>query len=154
MSFSCKCFCYYRRHSNNNKICLLPSSACFQQRFHDWFFVLWYNSDEQHYYLTPTKSVICHIYAVSPFQLLSMVPFTSGYRYTKNWSVTVNYNCFYIFFITYTICLYFLSSHVLTALEFDRNYFAISFEKLQSHNSIIKSKSHKSEKYSKNKKPK
>ena len=90
MSFSWTCFCYYKRHSNNNNICLLPSSACFQQRFHDRFSVLWYNSDEQHYYLTPTESVICHIYAnVSPFQLLSLVPFHIRLPfYTENWSVT------------------------------------------------------------------
>ena len=44
--FSYTWFCYYRKHpDNNNKICLLPSSACFWQHFHDWFFVLRYNSD-------------------------------------------------------------------------------------------------------------
>ena len=36
MSFSSTCFCYYMKHpNNNNKICPLRSSACFQQRFHD-----------------------------------------------------------------------------------------------------------------------
>ena len=35
-----------RKHpNNNNKICPIPSSACYQQHFHDWFPVLRYNSD-------------------------------------------------------------------------------------------------------------
>ena len=43
---SSTCFCYYRKHPNNdNKICPLPSSSCFQQHFHDWFNVLRHNSD-------------------------------------------------------------------------------------------------------------
>ena len=43
---SSTCFWYYRKHSNNdNKVCLLPSSSWFQQHFHDWFYVLRYNSD-------------------------------------------------------------------------------------------------------------
>ena len=43
------CYGYdYRKHpNNNNKICSLPSSSCFQQHFHDWFYVLRYNSDLQ-----------------------------------------------------------------------------------------------------------
>ena len=44
LSFSASCF--YRKHPNNdNKICSLPSSGCFQQHFHDRFSVLMYNSD-------------------------------------------------------------------------------------------------------------
>ena len=46
-------------HPNADKICLLASSAAFQQHFHDWFCVRRYNSAEHHYYLTPTKSVVC-----------------------------------------------------------------------------------------------
>ena len=39
-------FMFYRKHPNNdNKICPLPSSSCFQQHFHDWFCVFRYNSD-------------------------------------------------------------------------------------------------------------
>ena len=46
ITFSSTCFCYYRKHPNNdNMICPLPSSSCFQQHFHDWFYVLTYNSD-------------------------------------------------------------------------------------------------------------
>ena len=38
--------CYYRKHhKNDNKICPLPSSFCFQQHFHDRFYVFRYNSD-------------------------------------------------------------------------------------------------------------
>ena len=45
-TFFSTCFCYYRKHpNNNNKICLLPSSSCFQQHFHGWLYVLRYNSD-------------------------------------------------------------------------------------------------------------
>ena len=43
---SSTCFCYYRKHPNNdNKICPLPSSSCFQQHFHDWFYVVRHGSD-------------------------------------------------------------------------------------------------------------
>ena len=36
VSFSSTCFYYYKKHPNNgNKICLLLSSACFQQHSHD-----------------------------------------------------------------------------------------------------------------------
>ena len=51
------CFCYYRKHPNNdNKIYPLPSYACFQQHFHDWFLVtdaiqMWRNLNQHHYYL-------------------------------------------------------------------------------------------------------
>ena len=46
ISFSFTCFCYYRKHPNiNNKIFPLPYSTCFQQQFHDWFFLLRYNSN-------------------------------------------------------------------------------------------------------------
>ena len=46
MPFSSACFRYYRKHpSNDNKTCLVPSSSCFQQDFHDWFYVFRYNSD-------------------------------------------------------------------------------------------------------------
>ena len=46
ISFSSACFCHYKKHPNNdNKICQLRSSSCFQQRVHDWFCVLRHNSD-------------------------------------------------------------------------------------------------------------
>ena len=49
ISFFSTCFCYYRKqetsYNNENKISSLPSSSCFQQHFHDWFYVLRYNSD-------------------------------------------------------------------------------------------------------------
>ena len=35
----------FRKHPNNDdNICILPSSTCFQQYFHDWSLVLYYNS--------------------------------------------------------------------------------------------------------------
>ena len=40
ISFSYTCFIYYRKHPNNdNMICRLPSSACFQQHCHEWSFI-------------------------------------------------------------------------------------------------------------------
>ena len=47
ISFSSTGLCYYRKHLNNddNEICPLLSYSCFQQHFHDWFYVLRYNSD-------------------------------------------------------------------------------------------------------------
>ena len=45
-SFSSTYFSYYRKHPNSDKkIFPLPSSSCFQQHFHDWFYVLRCNSD-------------------------------------------------------------------------------------------------------------
>ena len=74
------CFFYYRKHTNNDKICLPPSSSCFQQLFHDWLNVLRYNWDLsnliEHYYIISTASVIWQIDRnFSPFQSLSMLPF-------------------------------------------------------------------------------
>ena len=46
ISLSFTCFRYYRKHPNNdNNICSLLSSSCFQQHFHEWFYVLRYNSN-------------------------------------------------------------------------------------------------------------
>ena len=63
-SFFSICFCYYRKHTNkDNKICLLPSSACFPQHFHD-------------YYLISIKSVIWTVDAnYFPFHSLNMLSF-------------------------------------------------------------------------------
>ena len=44
--FPYTCFCYYRKHPNNdNKICHLSSSAFFQQHYHYWFSLLRCNLD-------------------------------------------------------------------------------------------------------------
>ena len=46
ISLSSTCFCYYKNRPNNdNKICPVLSSSSFQQHFHNWFYVLRYNSD-------------------------------------------------------------------------------------------------------------
>ena len=64
ISFSCTCSCRYRKHPNNdNNICALESSACFQQHFDGWFTVLSYNSYLKKFEWTPllltlTKSMI------------------------------------------------------------------------------------------------
>ena len=45
-TFSSTCFCHHRKHPiNGSKIYPLPSSSCFQQHSHDWFYILRYNSD-------------------------------------------------------------------------------------------------------------
>ena len=46
VTFSSTCSCYYKKHpKNDNKICPLPLSSCFLQHFHDWLYLLRYNSD-------------------------------------------------------------------------------------------------------------
>ena len=82
ISFSSTCFCYYRKHPNNdNKICSLLCSTCFKQHFHDCFLYLgtiqiWGNFIWHCHYLTWTKSVICQIDPnCSPFQSLNMLSF-------------------------------------------------------------------------------
>ena len=134
ISFSSICFCYYRKHPNNdNKIFPLPSSSCFQQHFHDWFYVLRWNSDLWKLVWTlllsnSTTSVIWHIDAnCFPFQLLK-VPVTSFSHQARTLKTNLlglisNFSKYY--FKTGTICLLFLSSHVFTALEFDTNHFGI-----------------------------
>ena len=45
-TFSSTCFCHHRKHPiNGSKIYPLPSSSCFQQHSHNWFYILRYNSD-------------------------------------------------------------------------------------------------------------
>ena len=80
ISFSSTCFCYYRKHVNDDKkICLLPCSSCFQQHFHDWFYGLRYNSD-----LPKLEWVIWRVEAnFSPFQLLNMLRLIIIYRSSR-----------------------------------------------------------------------
>ena len=86
-TFYSTCLCYYRKHPNNdNKICPLPYSACFQQHFHDWLSVL-YNLDDHHYYLAPNKSVISQIDPI-PSQFITIpaaeyAPFSHPTRTVK-----------------------------------------------------------------------
>ena len=123
ISFSSACFCYYRKHPNNdNKIS--SQLACFQQRFQDWFFVrrftirIWQNLNEHYCYLTSIKSAIWQIDTNrSPFQLLNMLPFHI-LRNTR--TLKTNLLQFIIIFSKYyfkigTIFHLFLSSYLFTA---------------------------------------
>ena len=83
ISFSSTCFCYYRKHPiDGNKICPLPSSACFQQHFMtDSLYLstikIWRNLKEHFYYLSSTKSMICQIDANHSSRWICFL-FTSG----------------------------------------------------------------------------
>ena len=104
ISFSSICFFYYKKHPNNhNKICPLPSSTCFQQHCHDWLL------------FPSTKSAICQIDAnCSLFQSFNMLLFHIRLEYIK----LIYYGLVSVFSKYYfkigTICLFFVSSHVLT----------------------------------------
>lgn len=119
-------FLLLRETSNNdNKICLLPSFACLQQHFHDWFSVPRYNSDNNYYYLTPTNSVICQINPnLFPFQLVNMPCFHIRLQHVNlNYSLISSFpNCSLKMaqFVSF-----FIFSHVFTALEFDSSSFYI-----------------------------
>ena len=101
---------------------------------------IWQNLNEHHDYLTSTKSVFCQIDAnYSPFQSLNMVSF-----YIRLECLKLICNSLISFFSNYhfkidTLCLFFLSSHTFTALEFDNNYFGILHRKIvkpRGHNEI------------------
>ena len=87
---------------------------------------IWQNLDENHYYLTSTKSMICQIDVnCSPFQSLNMLSFQIRLEQLK----LIYYSLMSIFskyhLKTGTLHIFFSSSHVFTALEFYNNYFAI-----------------------------
>ena len=132
ISFCSTCFCYYRKHPiNNNKICLLPSSPCFQEHFHDWFYVLRYNSDLSKLewrillfnfsYILDLKNrhklffILVAEYASFSYQATTLK--------TNLLGLISTFSKYY--FKTGIICLLSLSSHVLTALEIDSYHFGI-----------------------------
>ena len=132
ISFSFICFCYYRKHPNNdNKICLLPSFSCFQQHFHDWFYVLRYISDLSKLEWTLLLLNFNYIRNLTNRRKLFSIPvpeyasFSHQARTLKtNLLGLISTFCKY-YLKTGTICFLFLSSHVFTALEFDSNHFSI-----------------------------
>ena len=75
VSFSSTCFCYYKKHPNNNtKICP-PQSFITDSQYLGTIQICW-NLNEHYYYLTSPKSKICQIGTnCSPFQSLNMLPF-------------------------------------------------------------------------------
>ena len=127
MSFSSTCFCYYRKHPNNDKkICPLPSS-CFQQHFYDCSMYLCTiqicrNLNEYNYYLIPTTFVIWQIVLHSSRWICFPISNFSKY-----------------YFKTGTTCLLFSFSHVFTALGLDSNHFGTLLWKIikpRGHNEI------------------
>ena len=115
ISFFCTYSCHYRKYTNNdNKICPLTSSTCFQQHFHDEFPELRCNSNLKKLEwsavsLTSTKSVICQIFVnCSPFQLLNMPPFNIGPERLKLTYETLIINFSRYYFKIGTFCVLFL----------------------------------------------
>ena len=101
---------------------------------------IWQNLDENHYYLTSTKSMICQIDVnCSPFQSLNMLSFHIRLEQLKliYYSLMSIFSKYYL--KTGTLHIFFSSSHVFTALEFYNNYFAILLWKIvkpRDHNEI------------------
>ena len=129
-------FCYYRKHSNSdNKICLLTSS-CFQQHFHDKFYVLKYNTDLSKLEWTLllfTFNYICGL--KNKLKLFSILVA----EYAKSYLLGLISNFSQYYFKTDPIYILFLSSHVFTALEFDSNHFGVLLWKIvkpRDHNEI------------------
>ena len=127
---SSTCFCYYRKHPNNdNKICLLPSSSCFQQYFHDWFHVLSYNSDLSKLKWTLRLFNFNYTHDLTNRHKLFSIPaaeyasFSHQARTLKTNVLGLISNFSKCYFKEGTICLLFFSSHVFTA--FDSNHFGI-----------------------------
>ena len=101
---------------------------------------IWQNLNENHYYLTSTKSMICQIDVnCSPFQSLNMLSFHIRLEQLKliYYSLMSIFSKYYL--KTGTLHIFFSSSHVFTALEFYNNYFAILLWKIvkqRDHNEI------------------
>ena len=146
VSFSSACSCYYRKHpNNNNKICALSSTTCFQQHFHDWFSVLRCNSDLwklEWTILLFNSNYILHLTNRRKLFAVLVAEYASCSHQTKRLKTDLlglissfsKYS-----FKTGTICLLFLPSHVFTALEFDGNHFGILLWKIvkpRDHNEI------------------
>ena len=94
-----------------------------------------WNLNEHHYCLTSTKPNLfkknCQIDATcSPFQSLDMFPFQIRLACLKLTYHRLISNFSRYYFKTGTLCLLFSSFHVLTALEFDSNYFGILLWKI------------------------
>ena len=123
-SFSSICFCYYRKHPNNdNKICLLPSSSCFQQQhFHDRLYLLGYNSDLSKLEWTLLLFNFNYICDLTNRRRLFSIPVAEYSRFSHKAStlktnllgLISNFAKYY--FKTGSSCLFFLSSLVFTTL--------------------------------------
>ena len=140
-SFSFTCFCYYRKHPNNdNEICPLPSSSGFQQHFHDCW-----NLNDYYYYLIENVIWKLQLCDLKNRRKLFSIP-VAEYAYFSHQDRTLKTNLLCLtsnfskyFFKTGITCLLFLSSHVFTALEFDNNHFGFlpwKILKPRDHNEI------------------
>ena len=134
--FSSTRFCYYRKYSNNdNKICLLIS-FCFQQHFHDKFYVPRYNTDLSKLEWTLLLFNFNYICGLkNKLKLFSILvaeyaSFWHQARPFKSYLLGLISNFSQYYFKTGTICILFLSSHVFTALEFDSNHFGVLLWKI------------------------
>ena len=108
ISFFSTCFCYYRKHPNNDntiRFARYHLSASFQQCFHESLSAIRHNSDNHHNYLAPTKSVMCEIEAnVSPFLFFSITEhgsFSHQARIRKTDLLQFNIKFFKILFTPY-----------------------------------------------------
>ena len=137
-------FCYYRKHHNDdNKIYPVSCSSCFQQYFRDCFCVLRYISDLSKLEWTLLLFNSKYIRDFTNRRKLS-IPVAGYASFSKARTLKTNLlgltsNISKYYFKTGTICLLFLSSHVLTALEFDSNYFGVLLWKIvkpRNHNEI------------------
>ena len=131
--------------NNNNKICPLPSTTCFQQHFHDWFYVLSCKSDLSKLEWTILLFNSNYIRHLTNRRKLFAIP-VAEYASCSHQVRTLKTNPLGLissfskyYFKTGTIFLLFLPSHVLTALEYDGNHFGILLWKIvkpRDHNEI------------------
>ena len=137
LSFSFTGLCYHRKLLNNdNKIFPPPSSSCFRQHFHDWLYVLRYNSDLSKLEWTLLLFHFNYIRDLTNGRKLFSIPFVE-YASFSHQTRTLKTNPLGLksifskyYFKTCTICLLFLSSYVFTALTFDSNHFGILLWKI------------------------
>ena len=137
ISFSSTCFCYYRKYLNkDSKICPLRSSSFSQQHFHDWFYVLRYNSDRSKLEWTLLLFSFNYIRDLTNTRKLFSIlvaehaSFSHQGRTVKSNLLGLISTFSKYYFKTGTICFLLLSSHVFTALEFDSNHFGILLWKI------------------------
>ena len=130
---------------NENEIWPLPPSSCFQQHFHDWFYVLRCNSDLdklEWILLLFNFNYIRHLTNIHKLFSIPVAEYTSFSHQAR--TLKTNLLGFISNFSKYcfkieTIYFLFSSSHIFTALEFDNNHSGILLWKIlkpRDHNEI------------------
>ena len=111
---------------------LLTSNSTFSTDFQYLGAIqIWQKWNEYLHYLTLPKSVTCQIDAnCSPFQSLNIFPFHIRLERLKLIYYSLISNLSKYYFKTCTLCFFFLSLRVFTALEFNSNYFGILLGKI------------------------